>query len=161
MFYKIKILNFFGLKTNSDYDLIITELEELKTELSVIDEMKTVLAELEESNKNYITFIDELSQEKFSIKKLKNFSDRVREIGKCDICGETKDLTAHHIWSKIMYPSLAYRVENGVCLCSKCHNAFHKKYKQPIQINPNSYAIFKVLLQNDITLYGKINYANY
>ena len=36
---------------------------------------------------------------------------------------------AHHIFSWKKFPKLRYERKNGVVLCWKCHNGFHKKYK--------------------------------
>jgi len=83
-------------------------------------------------------------------KKLQKWSQRVRSIGKCDICGSTSNLTAHHLWDKKTHPTLAYQDENGVCLCAECHNEFHKHYKQGPQVTPHMYQKFKVLKQQGL-----------
>ena len=41
----------------------------------------------------------------------------------------TRVLHAHHIYSWKKYPNRRYTAKNGVVLCIKCHNAFHRKYK--------------------------------
>lgn len=41
----------------------------------------------------------------------------------------TRVLHAHHIYSWKKFPSRRYTIKNGVVLCMKCHNGFHKKYK--------------------------------
>ena len=41
----------------------------------------------------------------------------------------TRVLHAHHIFSWNKYPKLRYEKKNGVVLCIKCHNGFHRKYK--------------------------------
>ena len=41
----------------------------------------------------------------------------------------TKVLHAHHIKSWDKFPKDRYDKNNGVVLCWKCHNAFHRKYK--------------------------------
>ena len=40
----------------------------------------------------------------------------------------TKVLHAHHIYSWNKFPKRRYDRYNGVVLCIKCHNAFHRKY---------------------------------
>jgi 5-methylcytosine-specific restriction endonuclease McrA len=110
---------------------------------------------LEKEIKLYMNMDSELDP-----KKLINFSFEVRKIGKCDICRSEKDLTAHHLWSKSLFPQLAYQFDNGVCLCDKCHKAFHKKYKLMIQITPKSYEKFKGLCIGQINMYGHIEYDN-
>ncbi len=47
----------------------------------------------------------------------------------CQKCQQANNkLCAHHIYNFNKYPSLRYDVDNGICLCSKCHNIFHSKY---------------------------------
>ena len=41
----------------------------------------------------------------------------------------TRVLHAHHIYSWKKYPNRRYTMKNGVVLCIKCHNAFHRKYR--------------------------------
>ena len=51
----------------------------------------------------------------------------------CEKCSKklvtTRALHSHHIFSWNKYPKLRYDRYNGVVLCIKCHNNFHKKYK--------------------------------
>ena len=51
----------------------------------------------------------------------------------CEKCGKrrktTRVLHAHHIKSWDKFPKDRYDRTNGVVLCWKCHNAFHRKYK--------------------------------
>ena len=47
-----------------------------------------------------------------------------RDNGCCVICGETRDLDAHHLISKTV-PELKYRLSNGVTLCRRCHKLVH------------------------------------
>lgn len=41
----------------------------------------------------------------------------------------TRALHAHHEFSWHKFPLRRYDRKNGVVLCIKCHNAFHRKYK--------------------------------
>ena len=41
----------------------------------------------------------------------------------------TRVLHAHHIYSWNKFPKLRYEKKNGVVMCIKCHNGFHRKYK--------------------------------
>ena len=41
----------------------------------------------------------------------------------------TRVLHAHHIYSWNKFPKLRYERGNGVVMCIKCHNGFHRKYK--------------------------------
>ena len=41
--------------------------------------------------------------------------------GKCQICGDDNRLSAHHIRS-VTHNTTKYDLENGLCLCWKCHS---------------------------------------
>ena len=51
----------------------------------------------------------------------------------CEKCNKrrktTRVLHAHHIKSWDRFPKDRYDRNNGVVLCIKCHNAFHRKYR--------------------------------
>ena len=49
----------------------------------------------------------------------------------------TRVLHAHHIYSWKKYPKLRYEKKNGVVMCIKCHNGFHRKYKFDALDKPN------------------------
>lgn len=59
--------------------------------------------------------------------KLRAWSRSVFERDKfrCQCCGSTKNLHAHHIKPYAKYPSLRLEVSNGKTLCSDCHSAVH------------------------------------
>ncbi len=50
----------------------------------------------------------------------------------CEKCNKkyktTQYLHAHHIFSWNKFPKKRYTISNGVVLCKKCHNNFHKTY---------------------------------
>lgn len=47
----------------------------------------------------------------------------------CCLCSKKgKRLNAHHLNSYATFPVERYDIANGVTLCIKCHNAFHKEY---------------------------------
>ena len=54
---------------------------------------------------------------KLEVKRLANH--------KCSICGSSKNLQSHHIESFKDNEKLRYDLKNGVCLCMKCHKAYH------------------------------------
>lgn len=58
----------------------------------------------------------------------------------CEKCNKkrktTRVLHAHHIKSWDRFPKDRYDRNNGVVLCIKCHNAFHRKYKFEALENP-------------------------
>ena len=49
----------------------------------------------------------------------------------------TRYLHAHHIFSWNKFPSKRYTISNGMVMCIKCHNKFHKKYKYDALSKPN------------------------
>ena len=49
----------------------------------------------------------------------------------------TRALHAHHIFSWNKFESKRYDRFNGVVLCIKCHNTFHRKYKFEALDKPN------------------------
>jgi len=44
---------------------------------------------------------------------------------KCQLCGSTKELVAHHILYKSKFPELSLNINNGITLCKKCHLETH------------------------------------
>ncbi len=57
---------------------------------------------------------------------------------KCDKKRKTtRVLHAHHIYSWNKYPKKRYDRNNGVVLCIRCHNRFHRKYKFEALDKPN------------------------
>lgn len=45
--------------------------------------------------------------------------------GACINCGSTENLVAHHLNGYKWFKAERYNLENGVTLCSECHNAYH------------------------------------
>jgi hypothetical protein len=48
-----------------------------------------------------------------------------RDKYKCQICGETHDLHAHHMYPGAIYHNLSKDVKNGITLCKECHIKVH------------------------------------
>ena len=61
--------------------------------------------------------------------KVKEWTRKVLTKGKCEICGSTKQLEAHHIEYWSLCPEKRIDVKNGQCLCLKCHAKMHKGNK--------------------------------
>lgn len=54
----------------------------------------------------------------------------IRRDKSCVICGSKYRRAAHHINSWSYFPEERFDVDNGVCLCGKCHSQFHNNYKR-------------------------------
>ena len=54
------------------------------------------------------------------------WSKKVTSIGKCEECGSTENLEAHHIVNWADYPQGRIDIKNGICLCLKCHTSTHR-----------------------------------
>ena len=48
------------------------------------------------------------------------WSQIVRSVGRCQYCGKTENLHAHHIFGRTN-KAVRWDLENGVCLCAGCH----------------------------------------
>ena len=47
---------------------------------------------------------------------------KARALLKCELCGSTQGLNAHHIHTRHNH-SVRWYLPNGVCLCNECHQA--------------------------------------
>lgn len=76
-------------------------------------------------------------------KVLKNFMKMVflRDNYTCYFCKTKGDkLNIHHINNWKYYKDIRYDINNGICLCEKCHKAFHSFYGYSVtQAHFNSY----------------------
>ena len=52
----------------------------------------------------------------------------LRSSSNCIVCKDTKKLNAHHLYAVCEYPEYTNDVSNGVVVCRKCHNEFHREY---------------------------------
>jgi 5-methylcytosine-specific restriction endonuclease McrA len=52
----------------------------------------------------------------------------IRDNYKCVACRKNGYLNAHHLNGWNWYLVGRYEIANGVTLCSKCHNKFHKTF---------------------------------
>ena len=70
------------------------------------------------------------NHKKNSLKKLLDtlWSRAVKILAKerCEYCGSTQYLNSHHIFGRRNFP-VRWNVNNGVCLCAKCHQ-FSSKF---------------------------------
>ena len=49
-----------------------------------------------------------------------------RDNHKCKLCGNSKNLVAHHIIEAQNNPSIKFEINNGITLCNICHIKIHK-----------------------------------
>lgn len=134
--------------------------QELVKRSKELETQKNNTNKLESFKLKYTDTASELNELKTKNKlpsktQLGNWSKNVRKTGKCDCCGHRKkqdDLSAHHLWPKNLFPTLANRSANGVALCNKCHNGYHKKYPNNENCNPNTYQEFKTDEINKVRL---------
>ena len=58
--------------------------------------------------------------------RVRTWAKSVISKGKCEQCGSTDNLEAHHILKWSDYPKGRIDIKNGMCLCHKCHTEEHK-----------------------------------
>ena len=44
----------------------------------------------------------------------------------CKLCGYKPARIAHHISSRNYYPNIKWDIENGLTVCDKCHQTYHR-----------------------------------
>ena len=57
--------------------------------------------------------------------RVRRWTKDVLKRGKCEKCGATKNLEAHHIIKWADYPKGRIDHKNGQCLCHECHTTEH------------------------------------
>ncbi len=57
--------------------------------------------------------------------RVKEWAAQVVSFGSCELCGSTEDLEAHHVIRWADYPMGRLDVQNGMCLCLRCHTREH------------------------------------
>lgn len=94
-------------------------------EVNFIDE-ECLVDEERRKSRNYPVEEGQISYATFRKRVLE------RDNSTCVICGykykEKYDIVVHHLDAYFSYPERRTDVENGVSLCKKCHNKFHRKY---------------------------------
>ena len=67
---------------------------------------------------------------------------RVRVIRRdkvCQICGERKMRHAHHVNHASYFPNMRFDIQNGVCLCVKCHSQYHNNFHRNTRVKCTEY----------------------
>ena len=54
----------------------------------------------------------------------------IRRDKRCQVCGTIKHRQAHHMNHATYFPDQRFDLENGICLCTKCHMIFHTSFKK-------------------------------
>lgn len=50
-----------------------------------------------------------------------------RDNNTCKNCKINENIEVHHILPVNKFPKLVFSVDNGICLCKKCHKELHKR----------------------------------
>lgn len=116
---KNKKLQFYELITGYVFYNKIPE----NTDKELLAMFKAIEKKLDNRNKSYWNYEARRSIEYKKWKK----AVLKRDSNKCRICGQTKNLVAHHIVPFSEDTSLRYSVDNGMTLCQNCHREVHKK----------------------------------
>ena len=58
--------------------------------------------------------------------RVRKWAKEVLNRGKCEKCGSTNHLEAHHIIKWSDYPKGRADIKNGQCLCHECHTNEHR-----------------------------------
>jgi hypothetical protein len=57
--------------------------------------------------------------------RVRKWTAKILEKGKCEICGSEEHLEAHHIIKWSDFPGGRIDLKNGQCLCHECHTKQH------------------------------------
>lgn len=61
--------------------------------------------------------------------KVRTWKSKIKKIGKCEICNSKDNLVAHHIIAWEYSITGRTDINNGQCLCDKCHHMMHNDAK--------------------------------
>ena len=71
--------------------------------------------------------------------KVRKWKKEILSRKKCECCGSTEHLEAHHIIKWADYPKGRADIENGQCLCHDCHTNEHRNDKSYWLMKARSY----------------------
>ena len=61
--------------------------------------------------------------------KVRTWKNKIKKKGKCEICNSKDNLVAHHIIAWEYSITGRTDINNGQCLCDKCHHIMHNDTK--------------------------------
>ncbi len=89
---------------------------------TVLDNLINIQDELSKASPQELT----IWRSEVFIRQLKDNPDHQENF--CEICHKTENLVGHHELPQKLYPEFALDPDNGIVLCSKCHNKYgHEK----------------------------------
>ena len=110
-------------------DLIIECVAVLIGDYSVIRKKAALLLLKHYLPHDFLEFLledEELYPFERNDKRVREWKKKVLEKGRCERCGTTENLEAHHYIRWADFPQGRIDVENGECLCHRCHTEEHK-----------------------------------
>jgi hypothetical protein len=112
-----------GINSTSDGDYIYC-CEECKKSCILFGRSANILNNIISPKGN----LNQASQQDLSIWRSEVFSrqkiENLRNDNFCEICHKTENLVGHHELPQKLYPEFALDPDNGIVLCSKCHNKY-------------------------------------
>lgn len=126
----------------------------------ILESIEKTFQDVETDIQLRITRFRKYNSKKYtSNREIKGYSKWKRDVLKrfhrhCCICLSNERLVAHHLNSYKYFPEHRLALENGVCLCDRCHIRFHELYE-----NRNTVGQFfefnRVMKDNTLREYAK------
>jgi hypothetical protein len=66
----------------------------------------------------------------------------------CCVCLSDKKIVCHHLYSYKYYPELRTELNNGVCICNKCHELFNRHYSNVNTLD--QFLEFRKLMKDEV-----------
>ena len=63
----------------------------------------------------------------------------IRRDKRCVVCNSIERRHAHHINMGAYFPEERFNVDNGVCLCAKCHIMYHTDFNRSYKVKTTKY----------------------
>lgn len=80
-------------------------------------------------NPNLTEIERRVAKNRYLVPEYWSWNRKVKEVGFCQICAKTYKLESHHINGfKNSSQKERTSLNNGICLCKKCHDIFHEEY---------------------------------